>query len=93
MSLEKIQELLNKHKLVEGMVHSQHTPRQEIVETLVHRQHLAEIESLLKKLPVVEIAAILETLTIDDAKLLWRKTPEERKNEILWELPDTDGRL
>jgi len=34
MSLDKIQELLNKHKLVEGMVHSQHTPRQEIVETL-----------------------------------------------------------
>jgi magnesium transporter len=89
MSLEKIQDLLHKHKLVEGMVHSQHTPRQEIVETLVHRQHLAEIESLLKKLPVGEIAAILEALAIDDAKLLWQKTPEERKNEILWEVPDT----
>ncbi|WP_445366648.1 CorA family divalent cation transporter [Methylomonas sp. BW4-1] len=88
MSLEKIQELLNKHKLVEGMVHSQHTPRQDIVETLVHRQHLAEIESLLKRLPAGEIAAILEALPIDDAILLWQKMPDERKNDILWEVSD-----
>ena len=32
---------------------------------------------------------IVERVTIDDAKLLWQKTPEERKNEILWEVPDT----
>jgi magnesium transporter len=89
MSLEKIQELLNKHKLVEGMVHSQHMTRQNIVETLVHRQHLTEIEILLGKLSAREIADIIESMTVDDAKLVWGTIPELRKNDLLWELADS----
>ena len=88
MSLETVRELLNKHKLVEGMVHNQNLPRQDVVETMVHRQHLSELGALLAKLPASEISAILEALPLDDAKLLWKKIPKAREKDVLWEIPD-----
>ena len=66
MSIEKVQDLLHKQKLVEGMVHSQQMPRQSVVEALVHRQHLAELENLMAKLPTGEIGGILEALPLED---------------------------
>ena len=89
MSLETVQELLGKHKLVEGVVHRQNMQRQSIVETLVHRQHLAELENLMRKLPAIEIGGILDALPLDDARLLWKRIPDERENDILWELSDS----
>lgn len=89
MSLDAIRELLRKQKLVEGVVRSQQTPRQEIVETILQRQHLAELETLLARLSASEIGGILEMLTLDEAKLIWSRIPEERENDILWELKDS----
>lgn len=89
MSLAAVIELINKQKLVEGMIHGQSMPRQAIVETLVHRQHMAELESLMAKLPAGEIGGILEALNSDDAKLLWQRIPKERENDILWEVSDS----
>ncbi|MDD5385385.1 MAG: CorA family divalent cation transporter [Gallionella sp.] len=88
MSLEKITELLNKQKLVESMVHNQNIPHRDLVETIVHRQHLAELQDLMSKLPTGEIGNILETLPMEDATLLWKQIPEERENDILWEVSD-----
>ena len=88
MSFEKVTELLNKQKLVEGVVHSQNMPRQYLVETIVHRQHLAELRKLLAKLPAGEIGSMLESLSLDDAKILWKQIPEERENDILWEVSE-----
>ncbi|HXU93273.1 MAG TPA: CorA family divalent cation transporter [Gallionella sp.] len=89
MSLEKITDLLNKQKLVESMVHSQSMPRQDLVATIVHRQHLAELQSLIAKLPTQEIGNILEALPTEEAVLLWKQIPEERENDILWEVSDS----
>ncbi|MES2877934.1 MAG: magnesium and cobalt transport protein CorA [Pseudomonadota bacterium] len=89
MSLEKVTEMLTKQKLVEGMVHGQNVPRQDIVETLVQRQHLAELHNLMAQLPVEEIGSILEALPVDDAMLLWKQIPESRENDVLWEVSDT----
>lgn len=88
MSLEKITELLNKQKLVEGVVHNQNVPHRDLVETIVHRQHLAELLDLMSRLPTGEIGNILETLPMEDATLLWKQIPEERKNDLLWEISD-----
>ena len=88
MSFEKVTELLSKQKLVEGMVHSQDMPRHNLVETIVHRQHLAELQNLLAKLPAGEIGNILAALSLEDARQLWKILPDERENDILWEIPD-----
>ena len=89
MSLETAKELLNKHKLVESMVQNQSQPRKDVVETLVHRQHLVALEELMAKLSANEVGNILETLPIDDALLVWTIIPEDRENDILWEVSDT----
>ena len=88
MSLQKVTELLAKHKLVEGMVHGQSMPRQDMVETLVQRQHLAELHNLLATLSAPDIGNILEALSIDEAQLLWKQIPENQENEVLWEVSD-----
>jgi magnesium transporter len=89
MSLDKVVEILKKHKRVEGMVHEQSMPRQAIVETLVQRQHLAELRNLMVQLPASEIGNILEALPLDDASMLWKQIPQERENDVLWEVSDT----
>jgi magnesium transporter len=88
MSLEKVSAMLTKQKLVEGIVHGQSMPRQDIVETLVQRQHLAELHNRMTQLPAGEIGSILEALPVDDAKLLWEQIPEGRENDVLWEVSD-----
>jgi len=88
MSLEKVTEMLKKQKRVEGMVHGQNMPRQDIVETLVQRQHLVELENLIAQLPAEEIGSILEALPPDDAKLMWEQIPTAQENEVLWEVSD-----
>ena len=93
MSLDKVSEILKKHKRVEGMVHGQSMPRQDIVETLVQRQHLAELHKLMSQLPTSEIGTILEALPIEDAKLLWAQMPPGRENDVLWEVSDARREL
>ena len=88
MSLEKVTEMLKKQKRVEGMVHGQNMPRQDIVETLVQRQHLVELEHLITQLPAEEIGSILEALPPEDAKLMWMQIPAAQENEVLWEVSD-----
>lgn len=88
MSIEQVRELLKKQRLVESMVHAQAIPRQDLVETLVHRQHLSELETLLAKMDAREAGDILESLSIEDAREVWRWIAPNRRNDILWEIPD-----
>lgn len=88
MSLQRVMEMLEKQRLVEGLVHGQATPRQDVVETLVKRQHLTEIQQLLTHLPSAEIGNILESLPVEDARAVWEQVTPERENEILWEVSD-----
>jgi magnesium transporter len=83
MSREAVQELLAKQKRVEDVVQRQH-----LVESMVHRQHLVELESFMSKLPVEELGAIFESIPLEDAKRLWPRVPEERRNDVLWQVSD-----
>jgi magnesium transporter len=93
MSLDKVTEILKKHKRVEGMVHGQNLPRQDIVETLVQRQHLAELHKLMTEWPASDIGSILDALPIEDAQLLWAQMPPGRENDVLWEVSDARREL
>ena len=58
--------LLDKHELVEHVVHQQAMPNHELVESLVHRQSLAELKNRLQAklegLHPADVARILEAL-------------------------------
>jgi magnesium transporter len=88
-SLGKITSLLQKHKLVENLVHRQNMPRHDLVETLVHKQNLVELQRLLEQLENHRIVSILETLSSNDRQIIWQLIRDGRKEEILLELSDS----
>lgn len=87
-ALQQVVVLLEKHKLVEGLVHKQEMPRHDLVETLVHKQHIAELQKKLDNLHVADIAHILEALPQDDRLIVWNLVKAEREGEILLEVSE-----
>ena len=61
-----MQELLRRHRLVEGLVGRQEMPRHDLVESLVHRQNVAELRAKLDRIHPADIAYILEALPLDE---------------------------
>ncbi len=82
-NLASVRELIAKHRLVEDLVHRQDMPRQDLVEDVVHKQHLAGLRALLERIPLSEIARIIEALEPDDRLLVWYEVREERGETIL----------
>lgn len=87
-SLLQVTHLLEKHRLVETMLHNQANPKQELIESLVHRQHLAELQAMLRRLHPADVAYILEALPLDQRLLVWQQVQAQRGGEILLEVSD-----
>jgi magnesium transporter len=87
-SLREVQELLARHRLVEGLVHRQEMPRHELVENLVHKQHIAELRDKLDKLHPADVAYILEALPLDERLFVWDLVKTDRDGDILLEVSD-----
>jgi magnesium transporter len=88
-ALEQVRELLQKHRLVESLVHKQEMPRHELVESLVHKQNLAELQKKLDKLHPADVAYILEALPLEERLVVWDLVKAERDGEILLEVSDS----
>lgn len=91
MSLMAVTELLNKHRMIEDMLRAQPSRRLELVETVVQNQHTAELRALLSRLSASEMGRTLETVSSEDATLLWRHVAQDRMNDILWEVSSRLG--
>ena len=85
--------LLEKHELVEHVVHQQAMPNHELVESLVHRQNLADLKNRLQvkleDLHPADVARILEALPRERRLLVWDLVKAERDGEILLEVSDS----
>ena len=93
-ALQRVQQLLDRHKRVEALVHreephGQAGGRKELVETLVHRQHLAELHGLLDALHPADVAYILESLPLAERLTVWDCVKADRDGEILVEVGDS----
>ncbi len=88
MSSHTVNDLLKKHRLVEGMVQHQQYPRRKLVVALVQKQHLAELRTVLGRVTAVEIGEILSALSAEDARLVWGQVEAARQDEVLWEISD-----
>lgn len=87
-SLQQVITLLNKHKLVENLVHKQDMPKHELVELLVHKQNLVELQKKLDALHPADVAYILEALPLEQRLDVWELVKAERDGEILLEVSD-----
>lgn len=88
MSLHHLIDMLNKQKLVDGMVHSQQMHRHDVVESLLKKQHEAELQNFIAKQGSTELGGYLDALPLEDAQKLWQKIPPTRENDVLWEVSD-----
>ncbi|MGL6070951.1 magnesium transporter [Craterilacuibacter sp.] len=87
-SLAQVQRLIERHHLVEELVHRQAMPKHGLVEELVHKQNINELHHKLDQLHPADIAYILESLPLDDRLLVWEMVKSERDGEILLEVSD-----
>ncbi len=87
-NLQQVLVLLNKHKLVEELVHRQDMPRHDLVETLVHKQNLTELHHKLDQMHPADVAYILEALPREQRLVVWDLVKAERDGEILLEVSD-----
>ena len=88
-SRAKVKGMIDRHKLVEDLVHRQDMQRHDLVEGMVHQNNLSELRRLLDKLDTQAIASILESLSTDECKIIWPQVSEDRKEEILLVVSDS----
>ena len=89
--LLQVQRLLDKHALVETVVHNQELPRDErheLLDKMLQKRHLAELREKLNELHPADIAYILEALPIEQRLLVWDLVKADRDGEILIEVSD-----
>lgn len=87
-TLQQVLHLLDKHKLVEHVVHKQDMPKHGLVESLVHKQHLNILQHKLEQLHPADVAYILEALPLADRLRVWELVKADRDGEILLEVSD-----
>lgn len=84
----QINTLLDKHKLVEGLVDKQDMPKQKLIKNLVHKQNLSNLRKLLNDLHPADIADILESIPIDTRRIVWDLVKPDVDGDILVEVSD-----
>lgn len=87
-SLQQVIALLEKHKLVEDLVHKQNMPKHDLIESLVHKQNLIELQKKLDLLHPADVAYILEALPLEQRLDVWELVKVERDGDILLEVSD-----
>jgi len=88
MSIEKLIDMMNKQKLIDGMIQNQKMNRHDFVENLIQKQHDAELKNFIAKQTSEHLGGFLDGLNLENAKVLWEKIPAERENDVLWEISD-----
>ena len=86
--LSSIKNLLAKQNLVGNLIHRQEMSRQDIVESLVQKQNSIELERLIKKLEVNEIARILEAVSEQERIVVWDHIESSRRDDVLLDISD-----
>src|SRR3972149_10876757 len=83
--LREVQDLLRRHRLVEGLANRQEMPKHDLVESVVYKQNVAELRTKLDRMHPADIAYILEALPLAERLVVWDLVKAERDGEILLE--------
>ncbi|HJS78912.1 MAG TPA: magnesium transporter [Burkholderiales bacterium] len=87
-NLREVQALLQKQKMLEGLLEGEQMPRQDQIERLAQKRHLAELRAKLDRLHPADIAYILEALPLEERLAMWDLVKADRDGEILVEVSD-----
>ena len=86
--IEQINNLLEKHEIIEALIDKQDAPKQKIIKNLVNKQNINKLERLLANLHPADIADILESLPIEGRLIVWDLVKVESDGDILVEVSD-----
>jgi len=87
-NLREVQALLQKQKMVGGLVEGEQIPRQDQIERLAQKRQLAELRAKLDRLHPADIAYVLEALPLEERLAVWDLVKADRDGEILVEVSD-----
>jgi len=93
MSVQQLMGILEKQKLVGGVVHNQIMPSHHLVEALLSQQQAVEIDKFIAAKSPTELGEILDTIDVSAAMMVWEHIPENRENDILWEISEARREL
>ncbi|CAG7857878.1 hypothetical protein MCAMS1_02864 [biofilm metagenome] len=86
--LEAVITLLEKQELENSLVRKSTSSHHDLEEALVNKQHEVRLQELLSDLHPADIAFILESLPLDQRKLVWDSIKADRDGQILLEVSD-----
>jgi magnesium transporter len=88
-SLQQIEALLERHRVLEELAHKQEGPNRELLESLQHRQNLAELRHRLRGLHPADAAFVLEAVPPGDRLLIWSQLDAAARGNVLLEVSRT----
>jgi magnesium transporter len=86
--LQKVMDLLDKLQLEASLVHKQHMPRHELIESLLQKRYETKLKQMLEQIRSADIAYILEALPLDKRLMVWDLVKAEREGQILLDVSD-----
>jgi magnesium transporter len=87
-SLETIRRLLDRHRVLDTLVHRQEGPRRDLLEGLQRRQNLAEVQRRVSAMHAADVAYVLEALELDERRLVWEQLAPEHAGQVFVEVSD-----
>ncbi len=87
-NLRAVQDLLERHHLVEASGEPDYDGERTGAELEAHPRHLAELRGTIERLHPADIAFILESLPFDERLVVWDLVKADRDGEILLEVSD-----
>jgi magnesium transporter len=86
--LQEIITLLEKQELEKSLVQRGPATNHELVETMLHRQHQIRLQEKFTLLHPADIASILESLPLDQRKIVWDAIKNLHDGQVLLEVSD-----
>jgi len=92
-SRDEIVRLLDRHRVLEAMVHQQDSPKRDLLEQLQHKQNVAELSKRLRTMHAADIAYVLESLPPEDRLAVWSQVAPEYAGDVIVESSDAVRRF
>lgn len=86
--LQEVITLLEKQRLEKSLLERGPATNYELVETVLHKQHQTRIQEKFSNLHPADIAFILESLPLDQRKLVWDAIKTNLDGQVLLEVSD-----
>jgi magnesium transporter len=81
--IARVEELIARQKLVENVVHAQHSDKQSLVENLVQRQHVSQLRDYLQPLHSADLARLLEAIPREQRIAVWNSLEDLKAADVL----------